>query len=155
MKILLKLGVYFIVLMGVMIICTAISNIWQGADSRNWPSVSGEIIVSKITSRSTYNGSRWQYEKFSEILYAYEINGVIYRNSRVTFDGSYREFGDGLSKEFPLGKKVRVFYDPENPDICVLFTGRMPVGKIIGMALMGVCITILGIFGVTQLKNVK
>ena len=64
------------------------------------------------------------------------VEGETFTSDRFSF-GSYgssnREHADSIVAEFPAGKKVPVFYDPENPESAVLETGGtfftyLPIG---------------------------
>lgn len=146
MSLLEKLGVYCIVALGLLVISLAVVSIWRGAGSEHWPVAEGEIVKSEVVSRSTYTGSSWRFEKFSEILYRYEVNNRSFEHFRIAFnDGGYY-VTDSLAKAYPLGTKVRVYYDPDDPDNAVLIPGKKSWGQILGTALMGFCLTGIGLF---------
>jgi hypothetical protein len=57
------------------------------------------------------------------VTYSYNVNNVQYKSERISFEG-VRFNENGLAKSymrrFPIGGKVQVYYDPENPRISVL-----------------------------------
>lgn len=148
-----KLGIYSVVALGLLIIFFAVVSIWRGAGSEHWQVTEGEIVKSEVVSRSIYTGSSWRFEKFSEILYRYEVNGKSFENFRIAFDAGDYNVTDNLARAYPLGKKVRVYYDPDDPDNSVLFPGRKTWGQILGTALMGICLTGIGLFPLWNLRK--
>lgn len=62
----------------------------------------------------------------AEVLYEYSVHGERYSSDLVSFG----EFGSHNTKnaqrivdEYPAGKSVVVYYDPDNPDVAVLRPG--------------------------------
>jgi len=153
MKFLIKAGVYAVVIVGLFIVYGGVSSFWEGTGSERWPTVEGKIIKSEVEERSAYIGGSWRQEKYSVILYGYEVVGVQYTNSRITWDGSYPDSGDSLARQFPLGRKVKVHYEPQSPDNSVLFPVKRSIGRILGTVLMGICLTGLGVFGARHLHK--
>ena len=82
-------------------------------------STTGEIIVSEWFMRKhvTRVGSR--ETPVYNVQYVYSVEGQSYRGRLVNFDHTSENVSQIL-KRYPKGKKVRVFYDSENPELCVL-----------------------------------
>jgi len=102
---------------------------WQCHD---WPSVSGTIVSSGIREttewkRKGIKTGRDRTLYLPNVLYNYEVQGNKYRSYRVFFEGAEDYFDPGNAREivsrYPSGKKVSVYYNPENPQFAVLETG--------------------------------
>jgi hypothetical protein len=103
--------------------------IWECSD---WPSVSGTIISSDIRKttewkRKGIKTGRDRTLYLPHILYNYEVQGNRYQSYRVFFEGAEDYLDPGNAREivnrYPSGKKVSVYYNPENPQFAVLETG--------------------------------
>lgn len=96
--------------------------------SPQWPYVIGEVTASRAYSQNPHGDDmgtpnhRWQ----TEVRYRYEVNGERLTGNRL------RAFGlNHFSKEdaeaevapFPIGLKVKVYYDPAKPGTSVLIPG--------------------------------
>ena len=90
----------------------------------------GEII--KITLKlSTIPLSRFHISSYTPLfLVQYTANGKPYKNWQMLPDRRY--FKDGHSAEYAMlqhgyamGRKVSVYYDPQDPSISILQTGRL------------------------------
>jgi hypothetical protein len=113
-------GVFIVV--GFAIICFGVRNAERAFVSTNWPKADG-IIRSSIDHRSSNkNGITYQ----ADVSYDYAVSGVPYSGSEVSFS----QFGLGnaphaqsIVASYPKGKKVKVSYAPDHPDLSVLETG--------------------------------
>ena len=92
-------------------------------ESKNWPKTSGTITHSEVDSWTKDGKS--QYD--ARINYSYTVEGKKYNSSKLNTSGSYT--GSNITKakelvnEFPVGKTVDVYYDPELPDSASLKPG--------------------------------
>ena len=110
-----------------------------GDQSRAWPSVVGVVESSAVRldhdiHRRLQSGgaaARSRRKHVVEIAYRYEVDGQLYRSTRYSF-GSGDTVARARNKEkahliarqrFPVGKEIRVFYDPEEPKQSVLAGG--------------------------------
>ena len=93
-----------------------------GRESRNWSETEGEIIVSE---------TKWdkgaETDKAS-IKYVYTVDGNKYSSNYVTItsikDISVFSWGSKkFLREYPVGKKVKVFYNPYKPSLSLLVPG--------------------------------
>ncbi len=107
--------------------------------SVDWPAVEGTVVSSEVqqeskTSRSNgttrrKTGTRTARTKTSyraEVLYDYVVNGETYSANKVLFG----QVGKGspasarkIVNRYPAGKKVTVYYNPDEPEIAVLEPG--------------------------------
>jgi len=96
--------------------------------SRNWPSTDGEIIESRP---HTHNTSESQvatpnHEWDVNLAYRYTVNGTTYTGRRLRAlgarYGSEQEAAAAL-QAFPVGARIKVYYDPADPQSSVLLPG--------------------------------
>lgn len=72
----------------------------------------GEIVLSDIKPG-------YKFIKEYNIIYVYMIDGELYSSSVINFMAEYSKVDKYLSK-YPKGKKVKVYYDSNNPRFSVL-----------------------------------
>lgn len=96
-------------------------------ESRNWPDTLGTIISSHISKQTTRDSkSRTRTSYTPRIQYQYQVGGQHYTCKRIEFGG---ESGGRRSKakkvvdQYPSGKKVKVYYNPQDPKVAVLKAG--------------------------------
>ncbi len=90
--------------------------------SESWPSVLGEITTSEI-ARYTSSGET-MYS--ANIHYVYKVENKEYGGSNITSsDGStsVQSFVKKDLKKYPVGKQVKVYYDPLFPESSLLEPG--------------------------------
>ncbi len=111
--------------------------------SKSWPTTNGTITRSEVDSWMKEGKS--QYD--ARISYSYEVDGKKYTSPKIYSSGSYS--GGNISKakdlinEFPSGKSVDVFYDPDVPESAVLKPGIS--GKDVLMAALPLIFLIIGL----------
>ena len=86
--------------------------------SYSWPKAKGIVQSSEVITSGEYYSP--------EIRYAFQVNGEKYESCNL--DLSNIESGDPLPsrravKRYPKGREVTVYYNPENPNECVLEPG--------------------------------
>lgn len=97
-----------------------------------WSTTEGTITTSKVRKQhDTENGN----VSYPRVTYTYEVDGKKHHSSNIMAGG---EIG-GINVEstlarYPLGLKVTVYYDPQNPKDAVLEPGNTTFSK--GMWLM-------------------
>lgn len=109
----------------------------RGRRTLRWPSTEGAIEESRLVSDTD--------DLFPHILFSYRVGVQTYRRE-LGFPGGTNptpEFAASYVKKFPVGARVRVFYDPERPDQATLEPG-LAQGDWMIFAL-GLSATILGI----------
>lgn len=96
---------------------------FRGAvEQRSWPQVEAVVLSSEL--------EEWQHDEFSprefrlKILYGYEWQGVAMTGERYGFRGNpfynKRNKVAGLVEEFPVGKVVLVYVNPEDPGFTMI-----------------------------------
>ncbi len=101
--------------------------------STQWPSTQGKIILhtaeiqkpvgtgmDSTTRRTTYR---------PVIQYSYSLGGKSYGGGHIIFNDDVIVYGSvekalAAIKDYPVGKTVQVYYDPDNPALAVLKPGK-------------------------------
>lgn len=99
------------------------------ADS--WPVAEGEIVASSVGSYRDSEGTT-MFE--ANITYQYMVNDRIYNSERVRVGGdsstNIRSVPQGMVDRYPVGTRVTVHYNPEDPSSALLETGVGAFGLI-------------------------
>lgn len=87
----------------------------QGLASRNWPSVQGEILTSRVDDHTLENLR-------PEIVYGYTAQGQTFKGTRVGYSGYSvsRAALEQIVARYPVSSQVTVYYNPQNPSQAVL-----------------------------------
>jgi hypothetical protein len=99
-------------------------NILQNARaSASWPTAEGVVISSEVSLSTDADGS----DSYSpEVTYRYPALDSNYENNTIKFgENSYgnRRKAQGIAAEYPVGKSVTVYFDPDSPARSVLEPG--------------------------------
>lgn len=101
--------------------------------ARNWPSVNGKIIKSEITGgfdeRQESSGFKFTYMYKPDIRYEYFVIGQRFEGNSVswkTLSASGKSVLKNPTLEFPVGRQVEVFYNPQKPNESMLATAFPP-----------------------------
>lgn len=99
-------------------------NILQDARaSASWPTVDGRVTRSEVTESTDADGAD-TYRP--EVTYEYQVDDRSYENSTIKFgENSYstRRRAEEIAANYPVGKRVTVAYDPNEPGQSVLEPG--------------------------------
>lgn len=110
----------------------------QDAASRDWPSVAGTVLRSKIEkTRSTTGtgaGKRTVTKYSPYVQYTYRVDGRSYRSSRIAY-GQLEKPASRTVDRYAEGKRVKVYYNPEKPERSVLEPGTDSIRNIVFMAI--------------------
>lgn len=117
------LGLAFIIIGGFVFFMWGLPPMQYASASKNWPSVQGKITRSEV---DTYRKEgKTQY--LPDIAYNYTVDGKQYASSKVTVGDppstSNISPAKRLQSEYPVGKEVEVYYDPEVHSSSTLKTG--------------------------------
>lgn len=111
-----------------LVICCSIAR--RARASRQWPSVSGVVVSSKILKEvsSSNSGTRravTDHQYKPEVAFEYTVRGVKYLSNKVSFTDhstNSTRYANRVTEKYPEGKVVAVFYDPDDPGNGVLET---------------------------------
>ncbi len=108
-----------LVLLGLIILFFGVKDWMRDRDDQNWPSAPGIVRTAKIAE--SMDG-----DKYAEIAYEYQVEGVSYSSSRISY-GHFWPFGtagaERIVSRYPQGTKVTVFYDPQDRKAATLEPG--------------------------------
>jgi hypothetical protein len=144
-----KLMAVFLIFMGLIFTLLGGYETYQGVRTKGWPAAEGVIRSSKIESRRKNNtiksgGSKTVYS--IEVQYTYMVGDLMHRGNNLGYgDKSFNSRHDANQAQKPWlkGKKVKVFYDPQDPKKSVLKTG---MGMSWLAVAFGMVFTFLGLY---------
>ena len=114
---------------GIFLIVWGSNELKDAYKSRSWPSTQGKItssyIKKQVNKKSSPNRTTTSFS--AKVRFRYTVGGTTYSGDRICFGGTYsggkRSLAKKVADSYLKGKKVTVYYDPENPKEAVLKTG--------------------------------
>jgi hypothetical protein len=106
-----------LILFGILTLYYGGRNVLRAYQSNTWPTVQGVVQNSYVESLRNSN--------VAKIVYDYTVNEKPFTGMQVAF-GSYSfnwSHARGIVNMYPQGKTVSVYYNPQNPQVCVLEPG--------------------------------
>jgi uncharacterized protein DUF3592 len=106
-----------------------IKNLILQFESRNYLNTTGLITHSAVTSRNVTSRSGGVYTTHTsygvDFAYRYEVNGLSFEATRFRYDKFFwtSEWAHNLVAVHPVGSRIQVFYNPQNPADAVLSAG--------------------------------
>lgn len=146
------LGGLFLVFagIGVWLILRYQKNKEKAHQSLNWPKTSGRVIESRIAEHESEDEDGHVTYTYSPVVrYEYQVNGVAYTGGQVAIGGSGIAISNNnkvqqMIDQYPPGKLVVVYYNPQNPAEAVLETRIAGKAELVlGIILIGVGLSIL------------
>ena len=97
-------------------------------ESRNWPSTRGTITYSGVhKSIHTDSNHRTKTTYIPKVAYRYQVKGRQYTGDRIEFgvgeSGGSMKSAQKIMGRYPSGKKVPVYYNPQDPKYGILEAG--------------------------------
>lgn len=130
--------------------------IWRlSINSKTWLNTDGQVVDATLKHVGIRAG--WK----PTITYAYRVDGVDYKNQRLTFDYFERyplSDANELMERYAVDTTVKVFYDPEQPQESTLerahqgLTGGLIVMPLLLLFPTAMCIC-AGLFGLMDIWN--
>src|SRR3989344_3949897 len=118
----------------------------NATESKNWPSVDGQITISNMSKN--YDSDDGSITYGVQVAYNYTVNSLPYTGSTVAF-GDYGSsdpsHAGGIVSRYPVGKSVKVYYNPDDPKTSVLEPGA-GWSSFIGL-IVGIGFGIIGVVG--------
>ncbi|MCL4678148.1 MAG: DUF3592 domain-containing protein [Alphaproteobacteria bacterium] len=123
--------------------------------SERWPTVEGRITTSEVQQD---RGNKGKVMFSANVGYDYQVDGQKLLGDTVWFGGNFSSSSSGLARQtvdkYPVGKQVRVSYDPAQPEVSVLEPGAFWSSYLvygIGLLLLGIGLLIVGSLAVKLL----
>jgi hypothetical protein len=127
-------------LVSILMIIGGIGALWLGCNelkhgkaTKEWPIVEGEIISSKVVEEVHRSpGSIDKSITYTpKVQFKYSVEGVNYVSNNIfagrgEYKSPRRSSAQNIVKKYPEGKKVLVYYNPDNPSEAVLEPGTPP-----------------------------
>jgi hypothetical protein len=115
-----------------------------GERSETWPSAPGVIVHSELREHVRERFlSRDKVSYQAVIEYTYEVEGETYTGRQISAGGGHPKLSaKELVEWFPVGRRVKVYYDPDSED-AVLFPGSF--NSSYSMLFWGAAIFVIGI----------
>lgn len=90
--------------------------------AQNWATATGTILMSSVQSSRSSTGG---YSTYPVIVYQFEVNGKTYQSQNIRAGDKYLKVNVAWQAQqtvdkYPIGAKVTVYYDPNNPAECAL-----------------------------------
>ena len=123
------------------LLIVAVKNIRQQNNSDNWPTVSGKIISSEAEKNDFLFSHIFPSRYSAHVVYEYQINDQTYTSDCISlthFEPSGHQDVLDYLKDYPKGKQVVVYVNPDNSEKPVLEPGKKIVGSIVPLMLFGV-----------------
>jgi Protein of unknown function (DUF3592) len=131
------------ILMGVWATILGMLNINRAKRSKRWPNTEGEIMRSEVKIKIDEDNE----QHHPDIQYQYSVSGVMYKASRISFGkldhrNLKRDTAAETVKEYSVGQRILVWYDPLDPNQATLVVGADVRGSytqlILGLIFIGV-----------------
>ncbi len=140
--------------LGVWLILRYQKNKEKAHQSRNWPKTTGRVIESRIAEHESEDEDGHVTSTYSPVVrYEYQANGVAYAGNQVAVGSSAiaisnRKKVQQTIDQYPPGKAVAVYYNPQNPAEAVLETRLAGKAELVlGIILIGVGLSIVCLGG--------
>jgi len=126
---------------GIVIGFYGIYKIYKGYESQNWPTTEGKIIKSRIA------GAKRIIARRAFIKYEYFVAGKRYVSSQISYTLIIGDYSGAVEilREYPEGKIVTVYYNPDDSMDAVLKTEIS--GRISWLFILSILPIILGLRG--------
>jgi MFS superfamily sulfate permease-like transporter len=105
--------------------------------SKSWPSVTGAITSSSIQKKQTRKNNRTVISYYPRVQYRYTVAGKTHSADRIAFGGTAggsRSKAQKIVNQYPSGKTLPVYYDPDDPSVAALETGHSLMAIVIILA---------------------
>ena len=149
--VLLVVGVLFLA-SGGFAFTLSVNQVWLGFSSENWPVTKGIISRSmiEIDTGETDLQIEDMHAHIADVQYTYKIDDKIHVSDKITvldYLSKDPAFEKKQINKYPAGSIVKIYYDPDNPELSVLEPGTgWP--SFAGVVL-GAIIVITGVFLLT------
>ncbi len=109
--------------MGVIIwVC---GELYESGFGYTWPQVTGKVISSEVRWKHMETTKTKYVAYWPEVQYEYRVGTVRYTGSRIRFTQQGMEEAESkrVVAQYPIGKAVPVYYNPNDPEAAVMEKG--------------------------------
>ncbi len=140
---------------GIVLVAIAMHIFSSDSATRSWPTADGVITSSKLDTNTVQAKDRAGYLRYRgsyvpKVSYNYTVDGRQLEGSRITREPRADDHGDVVVAQYPVGKTVKVYYDPKDPASSVLEL-KTSIGGVILAAIGGFFL----LFGVAMFVALK
>jgi hypothetical protein len=130
---------------GIYLIVMALTAGRRTRQNVTWPSVKGKVLAFEVVESSGITPEGSPFSTFKPVIrFIYTVNGTEYTSIQI--GQAARAANDPITLQmadhFPVGRKVKVFFDPQNPSEAIL-SPQIPVAKPVLTA--GIVILLIGL----------
>lgn len=150
MKLFFRLTPFFAIGIGVLGLIAVVDSWVTSRSYADWASTQGQVTYSEIVHGI---GCGPGNSMSSMVIYEFEVDSIAYSSFNISNGMDGGSCGTYLVEEYPKGKKVTVYYDPENPDDSVLKLTRMNtlIAAFVAFLLLGMIV--IGYFGWREMRK--
>ena len=110
---------------GIGMLVKLVKNFSKARHSKNWLSTSGKIIRSELDAQTRADENGYETTTYiANVIFQYVVNDSTFEGDCINFDYGIRTSNKHLEKlvveQYPVGRQVRVYYDPDDPQQAVL-----------------------------------
>lgn len=150
-----SIAVFFTVI-GIPFVIEGTDRILTASATESWPTVDGEVAVSRVIARSTFDSdsgtSGTAYEAI--IIYRYMVDGTQHTGHRIAYYRLGNDNSRSADKQYPAGEPVKVSYNPADPSDAVLQPGAGPENFIrVGLGAIATLVGVLLFLGAHMKRN--
>ena len=111
-----------IFILGYIALTSGLNKIDQAKASTQWPTVEGTIVQSEMLMPNAENEKKKDpLAHATVIIYRYQVDGKWMMGNRVSWNTNHtKEIAQKRMHTYPLNKTVRVYYNPDNPNLSIL-----------------------------------
>lgn len=130
----------------VAMVAVVVPRLVRDARTIRYPFAEGTITVSEPRDLPLHKMNDWKLE------YTYTVDGRTYTGTRFSFAGDIKYFRDDLPRvlaEFPVGGRVPVAYDPDDPTVAALRPAQPGhLFEWVGILLAGTVVALLAVVAI-------
>ena len=120
-------------------------NMQKAKQSKDWMTAPGKVVYSDVDvqySSDSDGDSSTTYG--AKVVYEYDVVGIHYEKDRIAFNAGVRSNNykkhAAIAANYPVGKAVTVYFNPDDPDDAVLETAVKSIASSIIIAIVFIAI---------------
>ena len=104
-----------------LLLVALVTKLIEARRAAKWAQTAGRVVKSTTEARHhQFQGEAGTVKNFPAVEYEFSVGGKDYRGARIGIGDVGPDEIDATLAKYPVGKTVTVFYDPKNPNECVL-----------------------------------